>query len=202
MSQDDYKKILGRFPKGHGYYIPLQIAFHTGISSAEVCGLTWDCVDLRNGIIYVEKTLIYKDKKWTFSSPKTKSSYREIYLGDTLVRVLKEHKQMQRINKVKYGSDYITSEFVCTKENGQFITKNDLNRLSRIVNKKLNIDFTFHALRHTHATMLLEADVPMKEIQERLGHSESSTTMDIYSHVTTNMKEDSVLKLEMINSKL
>lgn len=54
------------------------------------------------------------------------------------------------------------------------------------------IPFNFHAFRHTHATMLLENGANIKDIQERLGHSRLATTMDVYSHVTNNMKQDTV----------
>lgn len=76
--------------------------------------------------------------------------------------------------------DYQSNNFVCTKENGAFVTPTLLIYLFKIVNIGLQIKFNFHALRHTHATMLLEAGANIKEIQSRLGHSKCSTTMDIY----------------------
>ena len=63
---------------------------------------------------------------------------------------------------------------------------------------ELQIKFNFHALRHTHATILLETGANLKEIHNRLGHSKFSTTMDIYSHVTPKMKDNTVAILESI----
>ena len=70
--------------------------------------------------------------------------------------------------------------------------------MSRVVNYELGINFNFHSLRHTHATMLLEAGSNIKDIQERLGHSKLATTMDTYSHVTAEMKNNTVNILENI----
>ncbi|AUN00140.1 site-specific integrase [Clostridium botulinum] len=202
LSLENFKKIIERFPEGSNFYIPLQIAFNTGMRAAEVCGLTWDCIDFKNNSITIEKIIIYKNKEWVFGTPKTKSSHRTILIGNTLVCILKHHKKHQIKNKLKYGKHYTNSNFVCTKENGELVTTNSLKYLSRVVNYELQIPFNFHSLRHTHATMLLEAGANIKDIQQRLGHSKISTTMDTYSHVTNTLKLDSVNRFETIISKI
>lgn len=196
---EEFNRIIERFPEGSSFYIPCQIAFHTGMRAGEVCGLTWDCVDLKEKVIKVEKTLIGKGKGiWELASPKTKSSYRTIAIGDTLVNILKKHKKSQIENKLRYGKYYKDSNFVCTKENGELVTTDSLKYLSKAVNYELGINFNFHSFRHTHATMLLEAGANIKDIQERLGHSRIATTIDTYSHVTKKMKLDTVNILESI----
>ncbi|EKN42480.1 site-specific integrase [Clostridium botulinum] len=202
LSLENFKEIINRFPEGSNFYIPLQIAFNTGMRAAEVCGLTWDCIDLKNSTITIKKIIIYKNKEWIFGTPKTKSSYRTILIGNTLVNILKHHKKHQIKNKLKYGKHYTLSNFVCTKENGELVTTNSLKYLSRVVNYELQIPFNFHSLRHTHATMLLESGANIKDIQKRLGHSKLATTMDTYSHVTKNLSEDSVAKFESIISSI
>jgi integrase len=85
----------------------------------------------------------------------------------------------------------------------ELLTIDSIKYLSRIVNYELNISFKSNSLRHTHATMLLEAGVNIKDIQERLGHSKSSITMDVYSRVTKTMSSNTVSILEnQIISKL
>ena len=201
ISLDDYTKILERFPYKSNMYIPLQIAFNTGMRASEVMSLTWDCVDLKNGTIRVEKILYRNDfKQWVFGPPKTNSSIRIIKIGTTLLNILKRHAEDQEGNRKKYGQYYIKHDFdfVCLKENGELLTVDSLKYLSRVVNYELNIDFKFHSLRHTHATMLLESGANIKDIQARLGHSKLATTMDTYSHVTKKMSEDSVNIFESI----
>ena len=193
ISLEDFNKIIERFPQGSSFYVPLEIAFHTGLRAAEVCGLTWDCIDLDNKTLKVEKILIGKGKGiFEFGTPKTKSSNRTITIGTTLITILKRHKTYQNENKLKYGQYYTNSNFVCTKENGENVTTDSLKYLSRVVNYELGINFNFHSLRHTHATMLLEGGANIKDIQKRLGHSKLATTMDTYSHVTQNMKNNTV----------
>lgn len=204
-----FNKIIERFPESSSFYIPVQIAFHTGMRAAEVCGLTWDCVDLENQTITVEK-LIYKEEVWTFGTPKTESSERTITIGNTLTNILKIHKKNQIENRLKYGKYYASNTYefkdrnkiytsvdlLSTKENGELISTDSLKYLSRVVNYSLGIDYNFHSLRHTHATMMREAGADYKEIQERLGHSKLATTMDTYSHVTPKVKKDAVDKFE------
>ena len=199
ITLEQFNKIIERFPEGSNFYIPLQIAFNTGLRGGEVCALQWDNIDLENKTLTVEHTLIYKGKGiCELGSPKTKSSYRTISIGNTLVNILKKHRIWQKKNKLEYGEYYKDSNYVCTKENGEQITTNSLKYLSRVVNYELKIDFNFHSLRHTHATMLLENGANPKDIQKRLGHSKISTTLDTYSHVTKKMENETVDILENI----
>lgn len=202
ITLDQFNLIIKRFPEGSSFYVPLQIAFSTGMRAAEVCGLTWDCVNLTEKTITIEKIIIKKEREWVFGTPKTKSSNRTILIGNTLVNILKRHKKHQIENKLKYGKHYTDSSFVCTKENGQPIYTDSLKYLSRVVNYELKILFNFHSLRHTHATMLLESGANIKDIQQRLGHSKLATTMDTYSHVTNKLKQDSVDKFEALISSI
>ena len=73
--------------------------------------------------------------------------------------------------------------------------------LSRVINYELGIRFNFHSLRHTHATLLMEAGANIKDIQKRLGHSKIATTIDTYSHVTENIKNNTVDIFEKMMSK-
>lgn len=200
LTLTEFNLIAKRFPEGSSFYIPLQIAFHTGMRASEVCGLTWDFVDIENKTIKVARIILKKNRKWVFGSPKTETSKRTIEIGDTLIAILKHHNVLQKENKLRYGEFYTKSDFVCTKENGDLITTDSLKYLSRVVNYELGINFNFHALRHTHATMLLEAGANIKDIQLRLGHSRLATTMDTYSHVTQKMKRESVQIFENIIS--
>ena len=190
---NQWNEIIDRFPKGTPEYIPLQIAFHTGMRSSEVLGLTWDCVNLEEKYIRVEKILIDKGKGiYELGTPKTSSSAADILIGDKLISILRDHKEWQNTNKVTYGPHYTVNNFVCTKENGKQVTTSTIKYLSRIVNYELGINFNFHSLRHTHATMLLEAGANFKDIQKRLRHSRLATTMDTYSHVTKKLSQSTV----------
>lgn len=213
ITLEEYERILNKFPLGHKLNIPLQIAFHTGLRASEVCGLTWDNIDFENKTLSVNKILLYKSSKnIVLQSPKTKSSIRTIAIGDTLLNLLKNHKIYQLENKSKYGEFYISDDyidydkyisskefgFVCREENGEVVNTAMFRHLCFVINKKMNIDFEFHSLRHTHATLLIENGANMKSVQVRLGHSRLSTTMDTYSHVTEKMSRESIDIFETI----
>lgn len=131
---------------------------------------------------------------WTVSTPKSVSGYRTIPVGNALMNILKKAKMKQKENKLKYGEFYMQDQnhnFVCKKENGEHYTPNVIKYQTReLIQGKLNIDFNYHSLRHTHATMLIENGTPIKTVQKRLGHSRSAVTEDRYVHLTQKMARD------------
>lgn len=108
--------------------------------------------------------------------------------------ILKKAKKKQIENRLKYGEFYLQDpehDFVCRKENGEHYTPSVIKYQTReLITKKLGIDFNYHSLRHTHATMLIESGQPIKTVQKRLGHSRSATTEDRYVHLTQKMARD------------
>ena len=192
ISLEDFDHMLEITPERHPFYIPLNIGFYTGMRVGEVCGLTWDDVDFSNGTITVEKQMVKNDGAWVYGTPKTSSSNRTIFIGQTLLAILKKHKKQQLENRMKYGKLYIDSNAVCTKEDGELVTPSVVKWNTRRISNALSLSFNFHSLRHTHATLLLENGAKMKEISERLGHSRISITMDTYSHVTDKMRNETV----------
>lgn len=220
ISQEDFKKIIERFPQGSTFYIPLMISYHTGLRLGEVLGLTWENIDFENKTLTVEKQLQYIHsygvKQTALGSPKTKASYRTIPIGDILLEVLKKERLIQKQNKLRYGRYYLKYgkkpitpkytevvengkdeiNFVCRKESGEVIKPISFKYLSKIVNKQMNIKFEFHALRHTHATMLVESGANIKGVQQRLGHNHVTTTLQIYSHITDSLVQDTIDSFE------
>ncbi|MGU9083454.1 tyrosine-type recombinase/integrase [Clostridium perfringens] len=206
ITLEEFDRIIARFPKGSSLYIPLQIAFHTGMRGGEVAALLWENVDLEAKTITVKYTLNEvpgpTGPSFELGTPKTKSSYRTITIGQTLIDILLEHKAWQEDNRTKYGKWYKDSAFVCTKKNGDPVTTNTYKYMNRVVNYELQIKFSMHSLRHTHATLLLEGGANIKDIQKRLGHSKLATTMDTYSHVTDKMKNNTVDIFESIATRV
>lgn len=201
ITLDEFNQMLNIFPQDSFQRIVLLIGFYTGMRRGEIIALTWDDINLDNKTITVKHTLIKKKNGiFELSQPKTESSCRTIFTGDTLIRLLKEHKLHQKKMKLKYGEFYFDSNWVCTKENGQQVNTHTLDTIVKQIRKALNNDFHFHCLRHTHATLLLENGANIKDIQNRLGHSQLSTTMDTYSHVTEKMKNETVDIFERITN--
>lgn len=197
ISLDQYQQLLEACPPADAYHMPLVIAFNTGMRRGEVLGLQWDMVDLEAGTIRVERNMIQKGNGvFDLDSPKSAAGFRTITIGPTLINELKDKRKAQMENRVRYGSLYNESNFVCTWENGNPVTPGYIKYRSRKLEDQLGFPFSFHSLRHTHATMLLEAGEKPKVVQQRLGHAKISTTMDTYMHVTREMQNDTVTRFE------
>ena len=138
----------------------------TGLRGGELLALTPDDIDIKNKTLRVNKT---KHASGVFTSPKTLSSIRTIEIDDITLEIL-----MRYIN----SSDTLFDTTIGT------------------INYNLkDLRLSTHMFRHTHVALLVEAGVPIKVISERLGHSKIDTTLDIYTHVTKNMKLDLRKKL-------
>lgn len=151
----------------------------TGLRIRECLALKWSDIDLQNGTLDVNKTLTMTKE---VTSPKTKSSIRVIDLDNKTVLMLRLYKARQS----QIGSEIgITFEKVFSDT---FDNYREAGALRFRLEKHLKLAgcprLSFHAFRHTHASILLNAGLPYKEIQTRLGHSNISMTMDIYSHLS------------------
>ena len=218
LSIAELNKILTRFPFGSTFNLPILIGYYTGCRIGEVLALTWDDINFNDCTININKSICKKLSQWYFGSTKTKSSDRQIKIGQTLIEALKKYKTHQIENKLRYGEYYIDQynkngliisthlkltnpiiNMVCTKENGMLVTPDTFKYASRVINKELNIQFNFHSLRHTHATMLIENGANIKDVQYRLGHTNIQTTLNIYTHATNKMSNQSVEIFEKLS---
>lgn len=183
------------------FNLAMDLTLETGLRRGEMCGLDWNKdIDLENKTITLNQALIRVENNYTISVLKTESSYDTLPISDSLCEKLKKHKQLQKLNKIKYGPLYTTTntfngidyDLVFTWENGKYIIpSNFLQRLKRLM-KRCGIEknIRWHDLRHTNATLLLEGGTNIKTVQERLRHSLIQTTMDTYAHVTEKMNRD------------
>ena len=156
----------------------------TGLRIRECLALKWSDIDLQNGSISVTKTL---NTLKEITSPKSKSSIREIALDTKTVLMLRLYKARQSQIGREIG---VTFEKVFSDT---FDNYREAGALRFRLEKHLKLAgcprLSFHAFRHTHASLLLNAGLPYKEIQTRLGHSKISMTMDIYSHLSKDNKK-------------
>ncbi|NQW98335.1 site-specific integrase [Bacillus stratosphericus] len=167
---------------------------YTGLRIGELLALKWTDFDEERGSLRVTKTLYNPSnniKEYQLLTPKTTGSIRTIRIDEKLIRMLKRHEIKQKEIKLQKGSVYTDNQFIFARDDGhpqlRKVVETRLKRLLKKAGIKKNI--TPHSFRHTHTSLLIEAGVGVKEIQQRLGHTDINTTMNIYAHMTANMEE-------------
>ena len=216
--------IFQEFPEGTIEHIPLMLGYKCGLRLGEAFALTWDCVDFEQKKIIINKQVQWDKNtgQWYFTRPKY-GEERTIDIDSSLAELLQRTKASQQKHKadisetgqykqyyedekryVVLGTSNNCSEicFVNTEDDGTFVHSRKMQKASSIIHSKLKYKpFTFHSLRHTHASILCEKHLDLKYIQKRLGHKNTSVTLDIYIHVTENMNNEGKAQLEEIFSE-
>ena len=177
--------------EGSRYETLYLLTLFTGMRRGEVCGLQWDCVDLEKGTILINKQLQNipgQPGKYRLISSKNGKG-RSITAAPFIVSLLKKHKAQQSAERIRAGSAWEDSGFVFTDELGRHVSPHNVyHSYKRIVASIGMPEARFHDLRHSCASLLLANGVAMKQIQEWLGHSDFSTTANVYAHLDYNSK--------------
>lgn len=179
--------------QGYLYYCLVRLLAFSGLRINEALALEWSDIDFNACTLSVNKTLSRTEKGFKPSTPKTKASIRTILLDNKTMQVLKAwrtiHKKMLFMNGKR-------SELIfCEMDGYQSYSGGYWYQVKKRINKTDVKPISFHAFRHTHASLLFASGVTMKEVQVRLGHSSIQMTMDIYTHVTQEKQTETVEKL-------
>lgn len=172
---------------------------YTGVRKSEALALQWKDFNFKNNTVVISKTVYYdaRLKQVIVQEPKTKSSNRVLDLDPKTVSIMQAWRADQQKRFIKIGINVMnTKQYVFTQEkSNRLLVPNSVNDwLKWIYKKHPQKKITVHGFRHTHASLLFEAGATIKEVQERLGHSNSKTTLDIYTHVVKEKKKETALK--------
>ena len=235
LSYEQYQRLEDFLKKKNNpALLPIQIAYYTGLRIGEVCGLTWQDINLEEQCLTIKRSIRYDGTKHKNVIGTTKrKKVRIVDFGDTLTEILKAARREQLKSRMQYGelyhrnyykevhvknrvyyeyyhldgtqevpADYKEISFVCLRPDGSLELPSTLGIACRSVSKKLEgfEDFHFHQLRHTYTSNLLSNGAAPKDVQELLGHSDVSTTMNIYAHSTRKAKRDSARLLDKVAS--
>lgn len=191
--------------QGHPFEAVYLTTLFTGMRRGEVCGLTWDCVDLQKGTILINKQLQKvpnQPGKFTLVSTKNGKG-RTITAAPFVIDLLKRVRFQQNTNRVKAGELWEDHGFVFCNEIGEHLSPSTLyHNYKRIVASIGLPDARFHDLRHSYAVAAIRAGDDIKTVQGNLGHHTASFTLDIYGHVTEEMKQASANRMQEFIKKV
>ncbi len=175
-------------------YIGIYLAVFTGMRRGEICGLQWRDIEWEKNSILILRTRQRIGGEQIIGKPKTDLSSRSIPVSEGVINFLKSWKAKR---EARVGEELHPEDWLLTQLEGFPIDPDTLTHDLHKAEKALNLPLvSFHDLRHTHATIMLEAGVDLKTVSERLGHSSIRVTGDVYAHVTNKMHKEAVERLE------
>lgn len=174
----------------------LRLLAYTGLRKSEALALTWNDLNIKENELSITKAIGRgKSAKLYLKSTKT-GSPRVIKIDDATIVILKEWKRIQKQEYLVLGHNTMkANQLIFSNTNNEYIQPVQVQKWMYSVQKKHSlVKITPHGLRHTHCSLLFEAGASLKEVQDRLGHSDVKTTMDIYTHVTKKAQEGAIQK--------
>ncbi|MEO6025580.1 MAG: site-specific integrase [Candidatus Binatia bacterium] len=199
MTTLDEEEVAGLFEavRGTRLELPVVLAVSTGLRRGELLALRWRDVDLEKATLAVRQSIEQTKNGLAFKEPKTRRGRRVVALPNVTVEALRRHRTDQAKRRLSLGSAYKDQGLVLTRLDGRPMDPAETSKaFARVIARNGLRRHSLHSLRHTHATLLLRANVHPKVVSERLGHATIGITLDTYSHVLPDMQEAAAKKLD------
>lgn len=176
----------------------IYILLYTGMRRGELCGLEWSDIDFENDIIRIRNNSVYTSGKGiTTTTPKTESSVRVDKVPHVVMEVLQDHKHAQNIQRIAMGANWQNTQRIFTQRNGAPIFPDTVSAWFKGFLKKIGIEGrSLKSLRHTNASLMIASGVDVRTVAGRLGHSQTSTTTNIYAHMIKSANEKAAEAIE------
>lgn len=185
--------------QGHRFEMLYTVTLFTGLREGEVLGLKWDCVDFKKGTLIIDKQLQREKKKngaYIFA-PLKNDKARTVTPAAWVMRLLRTYRARQAEQRLKAGKLWEDSGLVFTNELGHHLAIHtvykDYKSLVATIGRP---DARFHDLRHSYAAAAIHSGDDIKTIQGNLGHATAAFTLDVYGHVTDQMKRESAARMD------
>lgn len=173
--------------------VAIYLSLYTGLRLGEICGLKWKDVDMERGFIHISRTVLRikahtadaKTSKMVLE-PKTQSSRRTVVMTTFLAEYLLRYRHLKK--EERHEEFYLLSNSLNVPE------PRNIQRSFKTVCNRLNIQINFHSLRHTFATNCVKYGIDIKAVSELLGHSNITTTLNLYVHPSLEYKREQINK--------
>lgn len=185
------------------YKTMIEVLIYTGLRRGELCGLSWSDVDFENKLLNIDKSVLYLPERGIFEdSTKNQSSNRVIKVPDKVIDSLRAYKEYQQEQMLMLGSKWnMDNDKIFTSWDGGKLHPDTVSDWFKKFLKRHNLpNISIHSLRHTNATLMIANGVPIKTVSSRLGHSNISTTGNIYTHAIRSADEAAAQTLQNIFS--
>lgn len=174
------------------------LAIATGLRQGELLGLQWKDVDWEGSRLQIQRQVQrIKGKGLVFTEPKSRAGRRSVVLGPSSMARLRAQRKLQEANRAFAGKRWDEHDLIFASAKGTPLDQSNVVMDFKAHLRRLGLpEIRFHDLRHTAATIMLHEGIPSKVVQERLGHSQISVTLDTYSHVLPSMQEEAAVKID------
>jgi integrase len=185
------------------YFALFSLALLTGMRQSELLALRWQDIDLAKAELSISRAMHrMKTGEFIFTGTKTSHSNRSLELSSGTCAILRRHLDSEIDLCLQLGIPFPNDRLVFCRGLGMPLKPGTVRQSWKRLTVRLGIkNVSFHALRHTHATLLLRQGISPKIVSERLGHANITTTLNIYAHVTPGMQRQAVEALDIILEK-
>ena len=197
LNEDQVRTLLSA-SKGTRNEALFWLAVTTGMRQGEILGLKWSDLEWANKRLHVQRQLQrLKNEGLVFSEPKTSAGKRVIVLSQSVIEKLREHLALQQQERQLAGDKWEENDLIFPNVDGKPQHQRYVYQYFKDTLERTGLpDIRFHDLRHTAATLMLQQGIHPKVVQERLGHSDISMTLNTYSHVLPSMQEEAADKMD------
>lgn len=198
LDEEESKAFL-RAIQGHRFEVLFTLTLFTGLREGEVLGLKWDCVDFKKGTLTIDKQLQLEKKKGGqhIFAPLKNDKARTVTPAAWVMKLLRTHRARQAEQRLKAGKLWEDSGLVFTDELGHHLAVYTTYRAFKKVAAEIGRpDARFHDLRHSYAVAAIRSGDDIKTVQGNLGHATAAFTLDVYGHVTDQMKKESAARMD------
>lgn len=190
LTPDDARRLLAVSDETP-YGTLVHVAIYTGLRLSELTGLRWQDVDSDRAVLHVRQTCQWLPRQgFSFRQPKSYRGTRPVALALATIDRLRQHRLRQLEERLAVGPGYRDHDLVFADPVGQPVLPSNLRAAWKRIRRATALHVRVHDLRHAHATFLLAQGVHPKIVSERLGHSQISITLDLYSHTLPHLQAE------------